>query len=357
MDEQAGVPDAGVAVSDTLYNDNDKGACAWLRELIAGPLQTSSPPTSSATPGATSSPVSADGNSPCDGRGGPTTGPSGPGRVPVSRSAAPASSGAPPTSDTCGRLFGSSSPSADLQRSLESRLRARLDVNGSPEYALTWKRWDMPSGPPISALRASARRTSDSDCSGWPTPKVATGKYCYSGGDHSKVVWNLKGAAEHVAGWPTPAANQYGDNVEAEFARRARLAADPKYANGNGAGVTLPLAAKTVTGWATPSARDHEDTPGMASAVTNPDGSTRLRMDQLPRQAGTTSSSSSASSPPGMAEPKPSGDGRRLNPRHSLWLMGYPAAWASCGGRAMQSSRNSRRRSSGPTSKRKAEAA
>ncbi len=36
-------------------------------------------------------------------------------------------------------------------------------ASGSPLYELTWKSWDMPSGAPICALRASARRTSVSE--------------------------------------------------------------------------------------------------------------------------------------------------------------------------------------------------
>ena len=72
--------------------------------------------------------------------------------------------------DISGPLFTNSSPSARLQQSLESNLRARLDVNGSPEYVLTWKHWDLPLGQPICALRASARQTSDSGFSGWATP-------------------------------------------------------------------------------------------------------------------------------------------------------------------------------------------
>jgi hypothetical protein len=43
---------------------------------------------------------------------------------------------------------------------LESKLLLALGEIGSPEYALTWKRWDIASGPPICALRASAPRTS-----------------------------------------------------------------------------------------------------------------------------------------------------------------------------------------------------
>ena len=92
--------------------------------------------------------------------------------VPANHSASPQAE--PPraslTSDISGPSGESLSPSAVLQLSLESRLRAHLDVNGSLECVLTWKHWDMPSGPQICALRASTRRTVDNDFTGWPTP-------------------------------------------------------------------------------------------------------------------------------------------------------------------------------------------
>lgn len=69
-----------------------------------------------------------------------------------------------------GQLLPGSSSSAILQSSLESRLRARLSSLGSTLYTLTWKPWNTPSGPSRFRLRASARRTSETDCSGWPTP-------------------------------------------------------------------------------------------------------------------------------------------------------------------------------------------
>src|SRR3990167_5822756 len=47
------------------------------------------------------------------------------------------------------QLFIGSSPSANLQRALENKLRVCLAGNGWPEYDLTWSEWDMPSGPPI----------------------------------------------------------------------------------------------------------------------------------------------------------------------------------------------------------------
>jgi hypothetical protein len=87
----------------------------------------------------------------------------------VSHSVSPAKAKELKTSDTFGPLFDGLSPKNDLQQSLENRLRQAMDVNGCQEYVLTWKRWDMKSGPPICALRASGRRISGKGYSGWPT--------------------------------------------------------------------------------------------------------------------------------------------------------------------------------------------
>jgi len=78
---------------------------------------------------------------------------------------------------TSGPPGSGSSASADLQRSLASKLAALMDSRGSLLFALTWKAWDMPWGAPICRLLASARRTNDNDFSGWqfapwPTPKA-----------------------------------------------------------------------------------------------------------------------------------------------------------------------------------------
>ena len=251
------------------------------------------------TPNATSSPGSGGGPSPSDSPDGPTTAPCGPGVVPASPSPSPARAKAPPTPATSGPSSAVSLRSVALQSSLESRLQARLDGIGSPEYALTWKHWAMASGPPICARRASGRRTSGNDSGGL------------------------------VKGWPTP------NTVEPEGPPRPSRAATGRTTEYPGRTVQAQLA-----GWPTASSRDWKDTPGMATEGVNPDGSTRTRLDQLPRVV-------TMAGPPPSGTPAATGStgASRLNPRFSLWLMGYPDGWASCGVRAMPSSRKSRRRS------------
>jgi len=124
---------------------------------------------------AISSQESADGRSPFAWPDGMMTGPRGPDHVRVSRFRALESSKAMSTNDTSGPLFSALSKSAGLQLSLESRLLTRLGMSGSQEFDLTWKHWDMPSGPPICALRASARRISGNDFGFWPTPTASDG--------------------------------------------------------------------------------------------------------------------------------------------------------------------------------------
>lgn len=119
-----------------------------------------------------------------------------------------------------------------------------------------------------------------------------------------------------------------------------------------------------LNGWITPASRDHKDTPGMATQATNPDGSTRNRVDQLPRQAAmagwptptaqdhTRGKSTIRPQDTGIPLPqrvamidqsqpmrlKASGEiltgssaemesGGLLNARFSGFLMGYPTSW------------------------------
>lgn len=116
----------------------------------------SSRTTSLATTSAISSRALVDGRSPLDGQAGRVTGRFGPAPARVSRFRARDSSKAMPTNDTSGPLFTHLSPSAGLQSSLESRLRARLGANGFPGCELTWRHQDMPAGLPSFRLAVSA---------------------------------------------------------------------------------------------------------------------------------------------------------------------------------------------------------
>ena len=246
----------------------------------------------------TSSPGLEGGPTPSASPDGPTTSPCGPPPSPASRSAAPALGGGRATTATFGPSSVGSSPSASLQFSLESRLRARLEGLGSPLYALTWKHWAMPSGPPICALRGRGLRISASVCSG------------------------------ELSGWPTPDASGFTAKDIPRLMERRTKAAE-KHGN-NGFGLTLgQLTAATAAGWGTPTARDWKDGASVGTVEVN---------GALGRQVWTHGD------PPDSCC-APTDERGRLHPSHAGWLMGYPPEWDSCGAMAMPLFRSSRRSS------------
>ena len=274
---------------------------------------------------AISSPALADGAAPSDLPAGPTTGPCGPDRALASHSASPELAQGYLILDTSGRNSVASSRSADLQRCLESRLQADLAETGSPLYVLTWKRWDMQSGPQICALRASARRTSDSASGllGWQTPVVQDSKQ--SGLAPSGTGQSLKLSFEvQKVAWPTPTTRDWKGPQGRAYRGEAQ---------------DLP-ASTQMAGWPTPAQTDHK---GGYQGVRMRNGELSTdRLDVVAQIAGPARITDTGVLLTGSTAGMESGG--QLNPALSRWLMGYPPEWDDCGVTAMPSSRKSRRR-------------
>ena len=269
---------------------------------------------------ATSSPALAAGATPCALPDGPRTDLFGRAVAPASLLAQPVPGGALPTSAISGLSGSISSASAALQLSLVSKLKQRLDTDGSTLFSLTWREKVTPAGRLVSRLAASGRRTSDNDFGLWPTP-IHT--------DHKNQFVVRKGRSQSgeylriavkLASWPTPIV---GDTTGGPR--------PPDDKRGPAPGLQ---AAAHLTNWATPTTRDHKDGACLAQIT----GGVVQVNSLLGRQVLLTDSGKQQIGSPAATE-KPG----QLNPAHSRWLMGYPPEWDACAPTAMPSSRKSRK--------------
>jgi hypothetical protein len=222
---------------------------------------------------------------------------------PVNRYRMPVNTKARQMNGTCGQNSIQSSASSVLQQSLANNLKARMDVNGSMEFRLIWKKWDMPSQRQICQLQALARRTDDSECSGlhgWPTPAAQNSHGGVNPAGNTGEHFTLQTAAA-LAGWGTP-----------------RVTTNGGLSHPGRAALKESRLEDQVQGWATPCSRDWKDSPGQATERVNSDGKVRSRTDQLPRQVhGLTIESPNAQTERRAA----------LAPEFPRWLMGYREAW------------------------------
>lgn len=250
-----------------------------------------------------------------------TTAETAPQACPASLSAPAANKKARAMIDTSGRSSSISPESAALNESLVSRLRERLASIGSMEYRQTWKRRATPSGRLFWEHTALARRIEDSACIGWPTasardwkdtPGMATTGTNPDGSERTRLDQLPRVAA--LAAWSTPMAGTPAQNGNNESG------------NNDSSRKTAELA---MAGWTTPQA--HDVSPrgsGQKEKHGTKHGCADLNTDAQ-SVLGTTLPSSPAETENTVASRG------KLNPAFSLWLMGFPKNWLTCGMRAM----------------------
>jgi hypothetical protein len=294
------------------------------------------------TPSATSSQELVSGVTHSDLPDGLTTNPSGLDHAHVNLSARLAKVLGLLTSGTSGPRSIGSSASAALQSSLVSRLRLLTAYSGSTLYKLTWKTRATPAQQSISALRASAHRTSDSDSIGWVTPSTRDWKdtpgMATERPDGRSRIDQLPRQA-HLTSWLTPATSDTNGVREMDGKRSGGL-----NTQANLAGWPTPRSADTVNTNETPeqwAAREK------VMKAKNPNlGGLHKPLGIVAKTAELARLTATGQMLTGSTAETTSGG--QLNPAHSRWLMGLPPEWDACAPTATPSSRKSRKPSSGP---------
>ena len=230
-------------------------------------------------PSATSSQVSEDGQEPYSSQGGVQTDLFGQEVLHVSLSPQLEKEREKMMSDTSGQCSLISSESANLQQCLANKLQQLSDTDGSMIYKLTLKRKVTPQQRSYYHLVASARTTKGT------------------------------GSSSQPSAWPTPMSSDNRDRGKFRDASVQRRIA-------KGKSIELSMLVESVHPWPTPTHHNSKEGgyPGELTRKTVPLGAMKhLVSGEIPRSS-TAETENTAPS--------------QLNPRFSLWLMGYPIEWA-----------------------------
>lgn len=191
---------------------------------------------------------------------------------------------------------------------------------------------------------------------GWPTPMAGTpaqnGNNAAGNNDSSRKTMELVNWARPDLGSPTPTGSVAAGTMTAGTVIGDSAIATPEAHQTDGIGTF------TMAGWATPVSQQANGTPEnflrrKRESMERGSQPMGICLSDLNMQAQAWAADSPArftasgqmltGSSAGMES------GGQLSPEHSRWLMGYPAAWGSCGATAMQSIRGRRKSSSKPS--------
>lgn len=277
----------------------------------------------------------------CDSQDGRANDQSGPAVAHVSRSQQQDAGPASTIPATSGPICSASSESAALQLCLENKLAQLLGTDGSIEYAVTWKQKVTPAQRQYCQLVASARRTSDKDCSGvqsWLTPKTPTGGAAPNspmrdnGGQFHKledVVRLMPWVTLPASQWAGTDAARNGREQAANLDSQVHLItpwASPIQADAqkqkpfhDAAQPALAYQVHLITPWASPTARDFKDGAcNLENVPVNHLLGREVILAPGPTQEQCTVETESTA-------------GYQLNPEFTRWLQGYPPCWSDDG--------------------------
>ena len=246
------------------------------------------------------------------------------------------------------------SQARQCSESLQSALEANLNGPGSMIYQTVWKPHTTPLGRQIYRLRASGRRTSDSEPSlvpsGWPTPQARDWKGPQGRAYKGEAI-DMPAAAS-LSGWTTPQAHDpsprgSGQKLKhgtkhgcADLNADAALSGWPSPTVGNAAGsqmakdasttgrrpdgskATVSLNAVALSGWPTPTTRDHKDGKECPNVPLNALLGRVAWLTANPQAARITADGTMLTGCSAGME-----SGGQLNPAFSGWLQGFPEAW------------------------------
>ena len=167
-----------------------------------------------------------------------------------------------------------------LQDKLAKNLLTTLEASGSTMFRYRHLTVTTPGGRQVCAIKASALRTSGSGFTSWPRPEAhpdapntGTNRGANRGGARARLTVQGLGPVAQSSNLPTPKSSDADrGGMESRMGRKSNL-------------VDRVMTAS----WSTPGSRDWKDSAGMSENGTNPDGTQRTRLDQLPRQAALSS--------------------------------------------------------------------